>query len=122
MGAEQASSSARKIQTDPKKSEVVESANGAYLTIKDWAAQNFDRLRESLGTDPACFLDTLHKRTSFREEQEDLDGALKFYNEVLDGQGKLRGPDQALTFSFFRKLAPQNLKPRTLNRSFKLYK
>lgn len=101
---------------------MVESANGAYLTVKDWAAQNFDRLRELLGTDPACFLDTLHNRTSFREEQEDLDGALKFYNEVLAGQEKLRGPDQALTFSVFRKVAPQNIKQRTPNRSFKLYK
>lgn len=97
-------------------------ANGAYLTIKDWAAQNFGRLGRLLGTDAAAFLNALHKRTSPREEQEDLDGALKFYNEVLDSQGKLQGPDQAITLSIFRKVAPQNLQQRTLNRSFSLYK
>lgn len=97
-------------------------ANGAYHTIKDWAAQSFDRLEESLGTDPTAYLGTLHKRTSFHKEQEDFDGALKFYNDVLAGQGKLRGLDQALAFSVFGNVAPQNLKQRTLNRSFKLYK
>lgn len=104
------------------KSEVVESANCAYLTIKDWAAQNFDRLRELICTNPACFLDTPHKRSSFHEEQEDEDVVLKFYNELLAGQGKLRGPDQALTFSVFHEVAPQNLKQRTPTSSFMLFK
>lgn len=97
-------------------------ANGAHLTVEDWAAQNLDRLGELLGTDPAAFLDTLDSRTSICEEQEDFDRALKFYNGVLAGQGKLLGPDRALTLSVFREVAPKNLKQRTLNRSFKLYK
>lgn len=97
-------------------------ASGAHLTIEDWAAQNLDRLGELLGTDSVAFLDTLDSRTSVCEEQEDFDRALKFYNGVLAGQGKLRGPDQVLTLSIFRQVAPQNLKQRTPNRSFKLYK
>lgn len=97
-------------------------ANGAHLTIEDWAAQNLDRLGELLGTHPAAFLNALDSRTSIYEEQEDFDQALKFYNGVLAGQGKMRGPDQVLTLSVFRKVALQNLKQRTLNRSFKLYK
>lgn len=97
-------------------------ANAAHLTIEDWAAQNLDRLGELLGTDPAAFLDALDSRTCIYEEQEDFDRALEFYNGVLAGQDKLLGPDQALTLSVFCKVAPQNLKQRTLNRSFKLYK
>ena len=97
-------------------------AIGAHLTIEDWAAQNLDRLGELLGTDPVAFLDTWDSRTSVCEEQEDFDRALEFYNGVLAGQGKLRGPDQVLTLSIFRQVAPQNLKQRTFNRSFKLYK
>lgn len=108
---------------DPKKSDVVECANdGGSLTIKDWAAENFGRLKRLLGTDPAAFLDALHNRTCFREEQEHFDGALSFYNEVLASQGKLRGPDQVLTLSVFRKVTSQNTQQRTLNKSFKLYK
>lgn len=97
-------------------------ANAAHLTIKDWAAQNFERLGELLGKHPAAFLGALNTRTSLYEEREDYDEALKFYNGVLAGQGKLLGPDRDLTLTVFGTFSPHNSKQKPFNKSFKLFK